>query len=263
MSEAKALFDPPGFVREIEEEARAGGWAIHHLSPADGVARPWFQRAARTGSPATAPKIYLSSGIHGDEISGPLALLRLLRQPDYFSGFDVTMFPILNPHGLARDLRLNADGIDLNRDYRNTKSAEIRRHIEVLKTLGRFAAAMMLHEDYEGIGAYLYELNDTLPKGLGNKIIAAMGRHVPLDMRPEIEEVRAPGGVLQRSDLVLKHGPLEDRAEWAEAAYLNVYHTAVSYTTETPKPFPLEDRIQAQIAAVDTLLEALKEKLTS
>jgi hypothetical protein len=36
-------------------------------------------------------------------------------------------------------------------------------------TLGRFDASMMLHEDYEGFGAYLYELNDTLDPGLGAK----------------------------------------------------------------------------------------------
>ena len=47
---------------------------------------------------------------------------------------------------------------------------------------------MMLHEGYEGIDAYLYELNDTLYPGLGARIIAAMGLHVPIDLRPEIEE---------------------------------------------------------------------------
>ncbi len=260
MSEAKPLFDPPGFVRQIEEAARSGGWEIRHLSPADGVARPWFFREAQKSSAASAPKVYLSAGIHGDEISGPLALLELLHRPDFFSAYDVTMFPILNPHGLARDLRHNAYQIDLNRDYRNTKSDEIRSHIETLQTLGRFDGAMMLHEDFEGIGAYLYELNDSLPPGLGHQIIAAMGRHVPVDQRPEIEEVRATGGVIQRSDLILKHGPLEDRQEWAEAAYLMVYHTRVSYTTETPKPFPLADRIAAQIAAVQTLLDALMRR---
>ena len=132
----------------------------------------------------------------------------------------MTIFPILNPNGLAVNLRGNSDGIDLNRDYRNSKSAEIQSHIEALKTLGRFHAAMMLHEDFEGIGAYLYELNDGLPPGLGGEIIAAMGRHVPIDMRPEIEEVPAHGGVLSRKDLIAKLGRIEDRPEWPEAIYL-------------------------------------------
>ena len=120
---------------------------------------------------------------------------------------------------------------------------------------------MMLHEDFEGIGAYLYELNDALPPTLGGEIIAAMGRHVPIDLRPVIEEFPAHGGVLSRKDIVAIHGPIEDRPDWPEAIYLSVHHTQVSYTTETPKPFPIEQRVQAQIAAVETLLQAVQIKV--
>ena len=133
-----------------------------------------------------------------------------------------------------------------------------KSHIETLLTLGRFDASMMLHEDYEGIGAYLNELNDRLDPGLGAKIIAAMGLHVPIDLSPEIEEGAARGGVISRRDLIAKLGRLEDRPEWPEATYLTVHHTDVSYTIETPKPFPIEARVKAHIAAVETLMNALK-----
>jgi protein MpaA len=149
----------------------------------------------------------------------------------------------------------------LNRDYRNPKSSEIRGHIEVIDTLPAFDAAMFLHEDYEGIGAYLYELNNSLPLALGVQIINAMGRHVPIDLRPTIEEVFASGGVLARRDIILKYGSIEDRLDWAEAVYLTVRHAKVAYTTETPLPFPLEQRVQSQIAAVTTLIEALTNSL--
>ena len=248
-------FDPVAYARDVEEAARADGWTIRHLSPTASGPRPWFTRAAKTGP--GAPAAYFSSGIHGDEISGPFALLELLRRPDFFADYDITLFPILNPDGLVKNLRGNAAGIDLNRDYRNSKSDEILSHIQALTTLGRFNAAMMLHEDFEGIGAYLYELNDEMPPGLGTKIITAMGQHVPIDLRPEIEEVPAAGGVLSRKDLIAKLGRIEDRPDWPEAIYLALNHTRVSYTTETPKPFPLADRVAAQIAAVSTLLGAL------
>jgi len=248
-------FDPIAYVRDIEEAAQAGNWTIRYLSSCASSARPWLYRAARTGS--RTPRIYLSSGIHGDEISGPLALLEMLRQSDFFTDFDVTLFPILNPDGLARRTRGNADGIDLNRDYREPKSAEIASHVATLQTLGRFDAAMLLHEDFEGIGAYLYELNEALSPTLGGDIMTAMGRHVPIDLRPEIEEISAANGIIQRRDIVLKHGPIENRPDWPEAIYLSVHHTKVSYTTETPMPFPLEQRVKAQIAAVTTLLKAL------
>jgi len=251
-----AAFDPRAFAHDAVAAAQADGWTIRHLSPTASGPRPWFQRAAKTNP--GAPALYFSAGIHGDEISGPLALLELLRRPGFFDEFSVTLFPILNPDGLVKDIRHNAEGIDLNRDYRDTKSSEIRSHILALETLGRFSASMMLHEDFEGIGAYLYELNDELPPTLGADIITAMGRHVPIDLRPEIEEARSIGGVIQRADLIAKHGPIEDRPEWPEAIYLSVHHTRVSYTTETPKPFPLAARVAAQIAAVETLMAAVR-----
>jgi murein peptide amidase A len=253
-------FDPIAYTSEVEHAARAAGWIVRHLSPVESGPRPWFQRVAPEGGSAS-PRLYLSAGIHGDEISGPLALLEMIRQPGFFADFNVTMFPILNPNGLARGIRTNWDEIDLNRDYRNSRSLEIKGHIETLLTLGRFDASMMLHEDYEGIGAYLYELNNTLDPGLGASMIAAMGFHVPIDLRPEIDEAPAHGGVISRRDLATKlGGRLEDRLEWAEATYLMVYHTEVSYTIETPKPFPIKARVNAQIAAVETLMNALKNK---
>jgi len=255
------LFKPKAYVARLEEVAKAHRWTIRYLTKCGDVTRPWLQRAALLG-PA-APSLYLSAGIHGDEISGPMALLKMLRERDFFADFNVTIFPILNPDGLAQNLRVNAAGIDLNRDYKNTKSDEILSHIEALKTLGKFDAAMMLHEDFEGIGAYLYELNDALDPGLGQKIITAMGQHVPIDLRPEIEDVPARNGVISRKELLAKHGQIEDRPEWPEAIYLSVHHTQVSYTTETPKPFPLEHRIEAQIAAVKTLMAALSPSPSS
>jgi hypothetical protein len=252
-------FDPAAYAQDVLVAAKPGGWTVRNLSPTATGPRPWLQRTALGGR--GAPRIYLSAGIHGDEISGPLALLEMLRDPHVFEPFDMTLFPLLNPDGLAQNLRANTAGIDMNRDYRNSKSPEVISHIEALKTLGRFDAAMMLHEDFEGIGAYLYELNEELEPTLGKEIIAAMGRHVPIDPRPEIEEAPAHGGVISRRDLLAKHGPIEDRPDWPEAIYLSVNHTKVSYTTETPKPFPLEQRVAAQIAAVKTLLGAVQIKV--
>ena len=254
------LFEPAPFVRQIEETARAGGWTINHLTPTPSSSRPWLHRAARTGpgtSNRPAPRFYLSAGIHGDEVAGPLAVLEMLRMTNFFGAVDATIFPILNPEGLARATRGNLANVDLNRDYRNTKSDEIRGHLAVLPTLGRFDVAMMLHEDYEGTGAYLYELNDGPIADLGPRIISAMRARVPIDERPEIEEVPAHGGILQRAELIRKMGPIEDRPEWPEAIYLSVNHTNVSYTTETPMLVPIEKRVAAQIAAVGAVLTAL------
>jgi hypothetical protein len=253
-------FAPATYVREVEQAAREGGWTIRYLSPTPAGARPWLERAARQRDPAKLPpRFYLSAGIHGDEVAGPLAVLEMLRQPEFFAAVDVTLFPILNPEGLARGMRGNFAGIDLNRDYRGSQSSEIQSHLAVLPTLGRYDAAMMLHEDYEGTGAYLYELNDGPYPDLGQRVIRALGRHVPVDRRPIIEEVEAIDGIIQRADLIRKHGPIEARPDWPEAIYLSVHHTRVSYTTETPMLQPLEKRVAAQVEAVGTVVRALTE----
>ena len=94
--------DPARYVGEIEQAAREGDWTIRYLSPCASSARPWLHRA---GATASAPRLYLSAGIHGDEISGPLAVLEMLRQRDLLNRFDMTIFPILNPDGIARGVR--------------------------------------------------------------------------------------------------------------------------------------------------------------
>ena len=124
-----------------------------------------------------------------------------------------------------------------------------RRQLEQMAALGKWQDSWK---------ASVKASNETFDPGLGAKIIAAMGLHVPIDLRPEIDGWAARGGVISRRDLVARLGRIEDRPEWAEAAYLTVHHTGVSYTTETPKPFPIKARVEAQIAAVETLMNALQ-----
>ncbi len=268
MSHVTAPLNPITYATQLIQLAPAVGWTMNQLSPIvttlGECPRPWFHRAhPRPNQETPLPKLYISTGIHGDETSGPLALLHALQDPDFFIGFDVTLFPILNPSGLALAKRENADGIDLNRDYRNTQSEEVKSHIAALQTLDRFDAAIMLHEDFEGIGAYLYELNNGLPPGLGAKMIRAMGQHVTIDTRPEIEEVRARNGVLSREDLLEPGQRIEDRERWPEAIYLTLNHTNVTITSETPMPQNIDNRVAAQLAAIRALMDELASVLNS
>jgi hypothetical protein len=247
MSAVKAApgIDPPALAARFEAAGRTAGFRREVFGEAAGC--PLFALTKRT--PGPRPRIYLSAGIHGDEPAPPLALLALLEA----GGFDdrATWFlcPLLNPAGLARGLRENADGIDLNRDYQDRRTAEITAHYAWLRRQPNFDLTLCLHEDWEAKGFYLYELNPGARASLAYPIIAAVQPLCPIDPAAEIDgrPVAAPGIIRPVSDPLL-------RENWPEAIYLRAHHTTQSYTLETPSAFPLSQRIAAMRAAVETAL---------
>src|SRR4051812_20989512 len=44
-------------------------------------------------------RIYISTGIHGDEPAGPLAILQLLQENQWLEHVDIWLCPCLNPTG--------------------------------------------------------------------------------------------------------------------------------------------------------------------
>src|SRR4029434_4839443 len=63
-------------VRGALAAAHRRGWTLEPLAAGDLVLHALIRPPRR--SSACAPRIYLSSGIHGDEPAGPLAMSRLL-----------------------------------------------------------------------------------------------------------------------------------------------------------------------------------------
>ncbi len=58
-------------------------------------------------------KVYISSGIHGDEPAGALALLELLQIHTLPPEISFFICPLLNPWGMQNNKRTNADKIDI------------------------------------------------------------------------------------------------------------------------------------------------------
>ncbi|MBI62094.1 MAG: hypothetical protein CMO79_06810, partial [Verrucomicrobiales bacterium] len=56
--------------------AESYGWTVHWLQTENGLRLQTLYRAAETAN----RKIYLSSGIHGDEPAAPLAMCRLITE---------------------------------------------------------------------------------------------------------------------------------------------------------------------------------------
>jgi murein peptide amidase A len=202
-------------------------------------------------TPGLRPRIYFSTGIHGDEPAGPEALLQLLEQGEFDDRANWFLAPLLNPTGFVRRTRENADAIDLNRDYRTPRTTEVRAHVAWLERQPRFDLALCLHEDWEATGFYLYELNPTERPSLAPALLAAARQHMSIDPATVIDgrPVAEPGIIRPDHDPKL-------RDLWAEAIYLYAHHTSLCYTVETPSSLPLAQRVTALAAAVRAALQA-------
>jgi len=192
--------------------------------------------------------IYLSTGIHGDEPAGPLAILRLLEEDRWPGAANLFLCPCLNPTGFPHNRRENRHGTDLNRDYKHFEAAETRAHVAWLARQPNFDLALCLHEDWEANGFYLYELNPDDRCSLAQRMIDAVAPVCPIDLAEVIEGRPARGGIIQPS-----HDP-DSRPQWPEAFWLLQHKTRLSYTLEAPSDFSLETRVNALVAAVNAAL---------
>lgn len=229
------------------DAARRARFAISFYHHHGELGLPVLHRPGDAG----APRIYISSGMHGDEPAGPLAVLELLRRRVFPAGWDVSILPLLNPGGLEHGTRTDTSGRDLNRDYGPTpQSPEVQAHQRWLGNQ-RFDLCLCLHEDYEGQGFYLYEVTRT--SGFAPQILAAVDPVLPIDLRPEIDGLPAAGGVMQP--------PLDrlhrERTDLPESLHLWFHHTDQSLTFETPSARPITQRIAAHVRAVEAACQAL------
>lgn len=202
-------------------------------------------------TPGPRPRIYLSAGMHGDEPAPPRALLQLIELGVFDRRANWFLCPLLNPAGLARGTRENAEGLDLNRDYKALRSHEIRAHTAWLRHQPNFDLTLCLHEDWEATGFYLYELNPASRPSLADPIIAAVGTVCPIDQSPLIDGREARGGIIRpATDPLL-------REQWPEAIYLRAHHSTLGYTLETPSALAMDQRVAAHCAAVETAIGCL------
>ncbi len=193
-------------------------------------------------------RVYMSTGIHGDEPAGPLAVRQLLQENLWPADLDLWLCPCLNPTGFLLNRRENAQGKDLNRDYRDPQAPETRAHLAWLHRQPRFDLTLCLHEDWESHGFYVYELNPEQRPTLAEAIVQGVAAVCPIDSSELIEGRPANRGVIRPS--------VDPRArpDWPEAFFLLTHKTPVSYTLEAPSDFPLHARVAALAAGVRTAL---------
>ena len=134
-------------LRDVESAAHQHGWTREVFHSTDEFNWLALHRDHTFGG--TARRIYISTGIHGDEPAGPMAALRLLQEDRWPDSADITLLPCLNPGGFAKNTRENADGADLNRDFLNPKTAEVVAHIRWLEKQPGYDRCLCL---FRGLG---------------------------------------------------------------------------------------------------------------
>jgi murein peptide amidase A len=236
-------------LRDVETAAQQHGWTSEVFGKQnDFNLLALHLQPLSIRNPQSPIRIYLSTGIHGDEPAGPLSALRLLQENQWPANVELWFCPCLNPMGFVLNRRENDKGIDLNRQYRHLKAAETRAHIAWLERQPQFDFCFCLHEDWESQGFYIYELNPEKRPSLAESMVARIAEVCPIDPSEIIEDRPARGGII-RPNL-----DPATRPQWAEAFYLIVNKTRLSYTLEAPSDFPLTTRVNALVAGVNAAL---------
>ncbi|MEM0965601.1 MAG: DUF2817 domain-containing protein [Verrucomicrobiota bacterium] len=228
--------DVADYLHQIERLAQKCGFESSIFAEIKGFRLPVLSRDL-----SREKILYVSSGVHGDEPAGPLAIEEVLSDDGFNREVGWVIFPVINPTGLSQATRETDDGIDLNRDYLLLESEEARAHRHFLSASGwHFWAALGLHEDWEASAGYIYEHNTENRPNPRNHLLEGLSSSVGIESGDTIDgwETYCPGVIHPSSDPQL-------REYWPEQVYLMNHHTAMSYTIETPSSQKLENRVRA------------------
>ncbi len=234
--------DYPFLIRRWRALARAAGLRMEMLAD-DAGARVHFLQ-----SPSLAKQggIYLSAGIHGDEPASTEALISWAEQnAARLRSLPLLLFPCLNPWGLTNNTRVDAHGADLNRLF-HLDTSPVVAALKKLIAPYRFDLALMLHEDFDAQGLYLYEIQHA-KTFWGEALLAAARPIIPIESRAKIDGRAAAAGLIRRR---IRTGMFE-KIGYPEAIWLHLHHAARSLTLETPSEFALDQRVAAQVAVID------------
>ena len=193
-----------------------------------------------------ANKLYLSSGIHGDETSGPHTLINLLKEPEFFNSLDVTIFPILNMYGHLHNQRHNAKDVDLNRDFKHKRHQETKNHLKLMEN--DYDIALCLHEAKDADGVFIYKPNKNKIIDMLEDILNSMTKYMRIDKRHNIMKSKIEPGIFK--DVKYKE------VHMTEAVYL-ADRGVDAFTIEVPHDRPMHQREETLRAGIKEAVRQL------
>lgn len=191
-------------------------------------------------------RLGIFAGIHGDEPAGVEALLQfaesLVRDPARMAGYDLVLYPLVNPTGYERGSRENFAGKDLNREFWRQSSQSEVKLIEAELRLHQFAGIITLHTDDTSEGVYGYAHGRTLNEALLTPALKAASEYLPLDGRGTIDGFPAQAGVIRSCFECVLSAPPEQRPKPFDLIF------------ETPGHAPFGLQVSATLAALEAIV---------
>jgi hypothetical protein len=191
-------------------------------------------------------KLGLFAGVHGDEPAGCIALVQFLTalaaEPARAAGYELWVYPLVNPTGFESGTRENRAGKDLNREFWRSSTQPEVRLIEAELRDRRFDGMITLHADDTCEGLYGYSHGQTLDEMLLRPALEAAERVLPRDSRNLIDGFVAKDGVICDCFQGVLSAPPEQKPRPFNLIF------------ETPARSPLKDQVTATVTALDAIL---------
>lgn len=247
-SNTQALFEPLHALTALGRELKGG--IIGNFSR-DGLPEEiWRFHFAGPNAGHEHFRLGLFAGVHGDEPAGCAALVQFLialaAEPQRAAGYELWIYPVVNPSGLRRGTRETGAGKDLNREFwRGSNEPEVKC-LEAELRQQRFDGIITLHADDTCEGLYGYYHGQTLDELLLGPALAAAERVLPRDRREIIDGFSARDGLI--SDCF--QGILSCPAEQKPRPFNLIF--------ETPARAPFKDQVAATVAALDAIIEGYR-----
>jgi hypothetical protein len=191
-------------------------------------------------------RLGLFAGIHGDEPAGCAALVELaaslMADPARVAGYELFLYPIINPVGCHRGTRANHAGKDLNREFwRNSTEPEVQAIEHELRE-HHFHGIITLHTDDTSEGLYGYAHGRTLNEALLAPALEAAKQFLPLDGRAIIYGFPARAGLICDCFAGVLSAPPEQSPQPFDLIF------------ETPGAAPFDLQVSATVAALDSII---------
>jgi protein MpaA len=163
--------------------------------------RYWMPRLVfrRPGEEAEI-KIGIFAGVHGDEPAGVLALCDFVRaleaSPVRGRGYELHIYPLINPTGYEDGTRHSRSGKDLNREFwRGSLEPEVAliEH-EILHE--KYNGYIALHSDDASDGMYAFARGATLTEHLLKPALDAVDTALPINLSDVIDGFHAVEGII-------------------------------------------------------------------